>query len=456
MSTKLFIKPVITLLALIALPVCAWCEDYGITVSGVLVNSDNACAVTGQGIEGRVSFDVASNTLTLNGVTARNIVSHRNGLTINLQGSNRVWLLPGSWYERDEWQGAIQSEGNLTIGGDGSLHVFHARFPDVDDKICAIVVAGGSLTIEGGSLVEAYCPKGLGVSVDGDLTVRSSRLQAGGSFATGIEATGVHLDGCVLHTPAAAAVAVVGPEGDRPGSTSLVLTDIPVTAYNAHAFQSPYQVQGRADFDPDLNVLTLDDFQTMNDEDGLIQRVTPLAFSHLVLNMTGDNILDQFMGVVHGNSLTVDGDGELQLVGAALSVSLGKLTLNGGSTFRTPNAPEGTAYIDSLVVNASTYIGSEIAEQQIKYFELNNSRVVTPTWLTYDAELHQLVPIAGCDMSGDSFLHIAPEIDVTGITDIAPDTETDAAWHDMNGRRISRPMVPGIYMHGRKKVAVTR
>lgn len=449
-------RQIVVLLALTALPVCAWGEDYGITVSGVAVNSDNAGAVTGAGIEGAVSYDVATNTLTLADATVRDIVSNRDGLAIQLEGSNRVWLLPASWSEADVAQGAVQCAGDLTIGGSGSLQVFHARFPDAGDgdKTCAIAVTGGSLTIEGGCLVEAYSPRGVGVVVDGDLAVRGSRLQAGGAFAMGIEAREIQLDGCVLHTPAASAVAVAGPEAYKPGGTSLMLTDIPVTAYNAHAFQSPYREKGGADYDPDTNVLTLDGFQTLNDEDGLIQSVRPLAFSRLGLRLMGASAIRQNEGLVQGATLAVDGDGELQLGGAQLSLRLDKLTLDGGCTFRVANAPQGYVHIDSLVVNASTYIESEIAEQEIGYYELNNSRVVAPAWLTYDAALHLLVPIEGRDTSGYSSLHIAPVTDATAVTDIdAAPERGDGVYYNLLGQPVTDP-APGIYVRNGKKVLV--
>ena len=78
----------ILLLALLLMPLRTLAENYGITVAGVEVTSENATNVKGEDITaGTVSFDAQSETLTLNNVHANGqIIVTRSSLTINLVG----------------------------------------------------------------------------------------------------------------------------------------------------------------------------------------------------------------------------------------------------------------------------------------------------------------------------------------------------------------------------------
>lgn len=80
----------ILLLALLLMPLRTLAEDYGITVAGVEVTSENATNVKGEDITaGTVSFDAQSETLTLNNVHANGqIIVTRSSLTINLVGAS--------------------------------------------------------------------------------------------------------------------------------------------------------------------------------------------------------------------------------------------------------------------------------------------------------------------------------------------------------------------------------
>lgn len=72
--------------------------SYDITIAGVAVTNANASAITGTGITGTVSFDAATNTLTLNGATINGKIDY-NGttdFTIALNGSNSIVYATGS------------------------------------------------------------------------------------------------------------------------------------------------------------------------------------------------------------------------------------------------------------------------------------------------------------------------------------------------------------------------
>lgn len=83
--------------ALTMLPMGTWAEDYGLTVAGVQVTSENASNITGGNITGGlVSFEASTNTLTLNGVTASGQVSSSiANLNVKIIGSS-VFTLDNS------------------------------------------------------------------------------------------------------------------------------------------------------------------------------------------------------------------------------------------------------------------------------------------------------------------------------------------------------------------------
>lgn len=124
-------------------PMMAYADDtevttYDLWVGGVQVTSENADSITGDGIDGRVSFDADTNTLTLDSATITgtsvfpyyytdtysddmsvNIGSRISDLTIQLKESNSLTV------EADpdtEYQTCIVSdEGNITLtGGEGA------------------------------------------------------------------------------------------------------------------------------------------------------------------------------------------------------------------------------------------------------------------------------------------------------------------------------------------------
>ena len=81
------------MLMLLLTPVAMLAEDYGLTVAGVQVTSNNATSgITGDNITGTVTFDESTNTLTLSGATINgNVVSSLAGdLTVHLVGTNTI------------------------------------------------------------------------------------------------------------------------------------------------------------------------------------------------------------------------------------------------------------------------------------------------------------------------------------------------------------------------------
>lgn len=79
--------------AMTLLPQSVWGQtDYGLTVGGVVVTSENAESITGDNIQGTVSFDVQTSALTLEGatITGNIVVNNLTSLTINVVGENTI------------------------------------------------------------------------------------------------------------------------------------------------------------------------------------------------------------------------------------------------------------------------------------------------------------------------------------------------------------------------------
>lgn len=79
--------------AMTLLPQSVWGQtDYGLTVGGVVVTSENAESITGDNIQGSVSFDVQTSALTLNGatITGNIVITDLTSLTINVVGGNTI------------------------------------------------------------------------------------------------------------------------------------------------------------------------------------------------------------------------------------------------------------------------------------------------------------------------------------------------------------------------------
>ncbi len=119
-NQSLRVRWLLPLLVCLLLPAGMQAEDYGLTVAGTQVTSDNASGVTGDNITGTITFDATTNTLTLNGATVNGkIVNNLESLIIHLQGTN-------SLTSEDEQDAALQngeSDATLSFTGSGSLAI---------------------------------------------------------------------------------------------------------------------------------------------------------------------------------------------------------------------------------------------------------------------------------------------------------------------------------------------
>lgn len=96
----------VALFVMLLAPQRAWAQtDYGLTVAGVSVTSENAASITGDKITaGSVSFDATKNTLTLNNASFSGHIVWDNttDLTIHLVGECSVFGSSGSYPSSDD------------------------------------------------------------------------------------------------------------------------------------------------------------------------------------------------------------------------------------------------------------------------------------------------------------------------------------------------------------------
>ena len=103
----------VALFVMLLAPQMAWAQDYGLTVAGVSVTSENAAAIAGDNIEGTVYYTPQSNTLTLNGASLNGHIVWNNAtdLTIHIVGNCFVF-------------GGYPSSDNPVIKGNGGALLF--------------------------------------------------------------------------------------------------------------------------------------------------------------------------------------------------------------------------------------------------------------------------------------------------------------------------------------------
>lgn len=128
------------LIVLLFAPLASWAQN--LTVGGVTVTNDNASEIIGKNVEGTVSFDVSTNTLTLNNATITggtssngSIASGLGELTIVVIGENKLCSTDTASAIR-----AVADNAKLTIrkGADNSKLVFETQRAIRDFKTVSI------------------------------------------------------------------------------------------------------------------------------------------------------------------------------------------------------------------------------------------------------------------------------------------------------------------------------
>ena len=183
-------KKVISILLCIMLvlsvaPLSAFAIDtYDLWVGGVRVTSENASAITGEGISGNASYNAETATLTLEGATLTGLYCFNNknefyaavysagSLTVELIGDNRIESVD----IKDSFSyNGIYSDANLTVCGSGSLIIDGTKTSRFMTGL-----SGAELTVESGSIyVDSLESNKFATAIQvqsGDLTINGGNI----------------------------------------------------------------------------------------------------------------------------------------------------------------------------------------------------------------------------------------------------------------------------------------
>ena len=172
-------------------------DSYGIEILGMKVTPQNCNDLSAiYGVEGKMSYDYETNTLTMedvtiNGADINGIVNRSvEGMKIKLVGNNTITTN----------NACITIYKTSTICGSGTLRLKSSRD-------CGLYMQSSSLTVEG---VKLYAEGKYGVAgFDGKsgetLTLRNAYVEATGSNGSICDLQNLVLDGCAITQPTGAA-----------------------------------------------------------------------------------------------------------------------------------------------------------------------------------------------------------------------------------------------------------
>ena len=236
-------------------------DSYGFKIADVEVTSENCADLSViEGVEGKISYNHETNTLTMQDATIDNVdngifINSSEGLNIEVLGDNSIttenvcitgWASP------------------CRIGGSGTLRLKSAESAGIYAYNSQAVIVGIKLYTEG-----LY---GIGGN-DGEsgemLSLRNAYVEATGSNGSLCDFQNVVLDGCSITQPAGAAfdanvhavalngVKVTDKVVIKPNNYGILIAGKDVTPQNCADLSIIEGVSGNVSFDPDTKTLTL-------------------------------------------------------------------------------------------------------------------------------------------------------------------------------------------------------
>ena len=309
---KKFLPLLILAILSLARGTCA-AQDYDLKVAGNFVYSQNASHITGPGIFGSVSFDLATRTLTLRNATiiypatVNGILTNSHNLTINLIGQNRIECENPTV----NYTYAICCSGDLTIKGTGSLQV-HSNYTSI---WCH------NMIVEGGADI-GISAKEYGIYGEGDCTVSNSTMQVRSTGYISIAGfnhmilnnvsflnnTWYDEYGKFVVNASTNLIAPLAQIGIT--EYDLYVAGMRVNALNQNNINSVFS--GTASYNPTTNTLTLRDVDINTPGNGIESSIDGLK-----LNLEGSNriISQNASGIVFEKRFIVTGNGSLQIQG---------------------------------------------------------------------------------------------------------------------------------------------
>lgn len=384
---------------------------YDLSIGGAKVSADNASSVTGSWLKGgSVSYEVASNTLTLTNAeivsSAAGIVSSIENLKIRVSGKCDI-SSTGS---------AIESAGSLNIFGAGTLNL------NSDSGSGVALAENGSRLAISGCKVNAVGAKGLSGLADGlsylSVTGADTEVTASGALGAVVNFDALTLDGCVISVPEGAkfdaanrgvvqnggivtSKVVIGKES----TYDLWIGGVRVTAENSANITGAWHGGGSVSYSAASNLLTLNNATIrLTDEStiGLDSRIDGLK-----IHVSGTcTVVSKAPAMSVSGSVTIIGGGVLNLESEGCGLSLtaknsrfnvAKATVNAKGKWGIVGGKAYNAYLElSDVDGVLSAEGSEGSIVDIAGISLPDGCAITsPEGVVFDAAKKTMVTNSG-------------------------------------------------------------
>lgn len=295
-------------------------DSYGFKIADVEVTSENCADLSViEGVEGKISYNSETNTLTMQDVTIDNvdngifINSSSEGLNIEVLGDNSITtenVCITGWNKP------------CNISGSGTLRLKSAESAGIYAFCSQTVIEGVKLYTEG-----LYGIGGNDGESGEELIVRNAYVEATGSNGSICDFQNVVLDGCSITQPAGAAfdanlhavalngVKVTDKVVIKPDNYGILIAGKDVTTQNCADLSIIEGVSGNVSFDPDTKTLTLANATIEVDGSNAIYNNT---YKDLVIRLLGTNTINvtNSAGIYLCESTAIKGES-----GAKLSIT---------------------------------------------------------------------------------------------------------------------------------------
>ena len=402
-------------------------ETYGIKIAGEDITGYNRYDLTEiSGVSGKVSFDPNTRTLTLDNATIEandyNAILNEtcDYLLIELIGTNTINVTGAAGINLKE-ETTIWSNcgGKLSVKSDLSAVLFRG---------CPLEISNCWLEAEGAWGISAY-----NNAAEEVLTIRNSHVEAKGSSGSICDIAGLKLDGCFITWPTGAKfdanVHAVTLKGEvvtykvviEPHSYGFEIADVDVTSLNCKDLSVIDGVDGKINYNPETNTLTIEDVTINTTKNGIRNK----GVKGLKIEVVGNNAITSNEACISiSKKSTISGSGTLRLktpydcglfmYKSSLTVEGVKLYTEGRFGVAGVNGKSAeTLTLRNAYVEATGSLGSVCYLQDLI---LDGCSITQPTGAEFDARYHSVL------LNGQKVTDkVVIEPDANGICDITTD-----------------------------------
>ena len=378
-------------------------ETYGIKIAGEDITGYNRYDLTEiSGVSGTVYFDPNTRTLTLDNATIEandcNAILNEtcDYLTIELIGTNNINVTGAvGIYLKEETTIWSNSGGKLSVKSNG----------------CALLFGGCPLEISN-CWLEAEGLWGISTNRNVEeevLTIRNSHVEAKGSKGSICDIAGLKLEGCSITQPTGAKfdanVHAVTLKGEvvtykvviEPHSYGFEIADVDVTSLNCKDLSVIDGVDGKINYNPETNTLTIEDVTINTTKKNGIRNK---GVRYLKIEVVGNNAITSNEACISiSKKSTISGSGTLSLksnVDCGLFMYKSSLTVEGVKLYT--EGRFGVAGVDgksaetltlrNAYVEATGSLGSVCDLQDLI---LDGCSITQPTGAEFDARYHSVL-----------------------------------------------------------------